>query len=150
MSASGTYAAIGSYSHAAAITIENGAGGTDWATIDATDLGNAQSEICCYAVPLGKEAFLEQLHLWGDGAQTYDVRLLYRSNIMTAAAPFPALRSILTKEGIDASAPPMDWQGEGLYMPEHSELIVLVRTNAGTAVCSGALKIRLVPKPGSL
>jgi len=50
VSASGTYAsASGGFSHSASITLESSS--EDWATIDATDIVRAQSQIACYTVP---------------------------------------------------------------------------------------------------
>ena len=63
VSASGTYSAGITGSHDSNIVIENGAGGTDWATIDSTDIPRGQSEIACYTVPLGKTATISHVHV---------------------------------------------------------------------------------------
>ena len=44
VSESGTYATLAAGSHVGDIVIENGSGGTDWATISATDFPQSQSE----------------------------------------------------------------------------------------------------------
>ncbi|MCP4230593.1 MAG: hypothetical protein GY771_10690, partial [bacterium] len=58
---SGTYATVSTGSQAAAITIENGAGTEDWATLlfDAPAYG--QSLIGAYSIPVNKTAFVSAL-----------------------------------------------------------------------------------------
>jgi len=50
---SGTYGTPSAGSHADAIVIENGAGGTDWGTIPLSGLAHGQSQVALYTVPLG-------------------------------------------------------------------------------------------------
>jgi len=94
VSASGTYATVNSLapSQAAAIVIENGAGGTDWATIGSTGTLMGQSEIACYSVPLGKTAFVEGMVVHVDSNTPADLMLVKRESILDAAAPYEAMR----------------------------------------------------------
>ena len=95
---SGTYASASAGSHAGAITIENAAGGTDWATIDATNFPKSQSEIGAYTVPSGKTAYVLLDDVTIDSGKTADVIFFQRSNADETAAPYTAMRaqSVLT------------------------------------------------------
>ena len=89
---SGTYANATAGSHAADIVIENGAGGTNWLTIDSTDFPRGQSECAVYSVPLGKTAYLKNIHISVDSNKTADAVLFHRANILETAAPYSAMR----------------------------------------------------------
>ena len=92
VSASGTYASATAGSHQADIVIENGAGGTDWLTIDSTDFPRGQSECGVYSVPLGKTAYIANIHISVDSGKTADVVLFHRGGILETSAPYPAMR----------------------------------------------------------
>lgn len=96
VSSSGTYASAAAGSHSAAITIENGSGGTDWATIDATSFPKGQSQIGVYTVPLGKVGYLREYHLnvTTSGAKTVDFIMFQRQNILETSAPYSGMRAI--------------------------------------------------------
>jgi hypothetical protein len=91
---SGTYATSAAGSHAAAITIENGAGGTDWATIDATGFPRGSSEIGVTSIPTGKTAYLENLKAFTDSTKTTTILLFQRTGILQTAAPYDAMTTI--------------------------------------------------------
>lgn len=103
VSSSGTYGTEAAGSHAAAIVIENGAGGTDWLTINATNYPRGQSQIACYAVPLGKQAFINSFALTTDGNKPVDFIMLQRRDILDASAPFKAMRTVTELFGITGS-----------------------------------------------
>ena len=92
VSKSGTYAAIGTSSHADDIVIENGAGGTDWLTIDSTIFSRGQSEVALFPVPLGKEAYIYNIHINVDSVKTASILLFKRESILDSAAPYQARR----------------------------------------------------------
>ncbi len=103
VSASGTHGDVAADSHVAAIVIENGAGGTDWATIAILPSPQSQTQIGAYSVPLGKTAYLHGLSVEVEHADTStptDVGLYTRNNILEAAAPFSPFQSLLNFGGM--------------------------------------------------
>ena len=96
VSASGTYATTAAGSHAADIVIENGAGGTTWATIDATGYPRGQTEIAAYTVPLGFTAYVPYQRVTADGNKAVDIVFFQRRGIDDAAAPYDAMRTVNT------------------------------------------------------
>ena len=96
VSASGTYTTllVASPSHVGDIVIENGAGGTDWATIDSTTLPNAQSEIGIYSLATGFTAQIMSVAVFSDSSKVTVARLFRRESILDAAAPFQAMRTL--------------------------------------------------------
>jgi hypothetical protein len=111
VSASGTYATTSAGSHAADIVIENGAGGTDWATIDSTNFPLGQSEIGVYSVPNGYNAYLLSAEVFSDSAKITNMLFFQRGNILDASPPYSAMRVVFEErlEGgsstLDISAP---------------------------------------------
>ena len=89
---SGTYATAGTQSHADDIVIENGAGGTDWLTIDATDMARGQSEVALYTIPLGKTGYVKSIHISVASNKTADVLMFKRESILDSVAPYQARR----------------------------------------------------------
>lgn len=99
VSASGTYASPSAGSQAADIVIET-SGGTEWLTIDATNIAKAQTQIGSYAVPLGKTAYLLDYNLTTDSNKAVDFLFFVRGGILTAAAPYEARRVLFQEVGI--------------------------------------------------
>jgi len=97
---SGTYASATAGSHVAAITIENGAGGTDWATIGATNFPKSQSEIGAYSVPAGYTAYVFKGEVVVDSGKTADLLFFHRAGIDDTAAPYSAMRAKSSLIGI--------------------------------------------------
>lgn len=102
VSASGSYATSAMPSHADTITIENGAGGTDWTSIVDTDFARSQSEIGVYTVPLGKTAYILGVNVTIDSSKVADVIFFQRRNILETAAPYTAMRMLFQLTGIIA------------------------------------------------
>ena len=95
---SGTYASSSAGSHADDIVVENSGGGTDWATIDATDFPKSQSEIGAYSVPSGYTAYVKLREVTIDSGKTCDLIFFWRANADESAAPYSPMRaqSVLT------------------------------------------------------
>jgi len=106
VSASGTYATATAGSHAADIVIENGAGGTDWATLDSTAFPKAQTQIAVYSVPLGKQAVVNDYKITTGGNKPVDFIFFQRQNILETAAPYTAMRMILELTQVDTEFSP--------------------------------------------
>lgn len=104
VSASGTYATATSGSHAGTITVENGAGGTDWAVLGATNFPKAQTEIGAYSVPRGYTAYVFRTGIVIDSGKTADVIFFHRGNIDETAAPYTAMRAKSVLTGLPGGA----------------------------------------------
>jgi len=94
VSASGSYATIAGGSHTAAITIEDGGGAADWATISATGFAKGQTQIGCYTIPLGKTGWVNNASIRIEDSGVADVMMFKREGILDAAAPYSALLAI--------------------------------------------------------
>lgn len=99
VSKSGTYATTAGGTHAADIVIENGAGGTDWATISSTDFDRSQSTIGFYTIPLGKTGYVHAFSTTVDSTKSANIIAIRRENILETAAPFSPMRAILELGG---------------------------------------------------
>jgi hypothetical protein len=93
VSAVGTYGAA----NTAAVTIENGGGGTDLIRIGIEE-GQAQSG--GWTVPVGKTGYLLSLHLHVDAKQSANVRVFTREDIDDTSAPMKSKRIKLFFEGV--------------------------------------------------
>jgi len=100
VSKSGTYPTTLVGSHAADIVIENGAGGTDWATIGNTDFSRSNTEIGFYTVPLGFTAFVHALSVTVDSTKSASIIAVKRENILETSVPFTAMRVLLELGGV--------------------------------------------------
>lgn len=143
VSESGSYASATAGSHAASIVIENGTGGTDWLTIDATDYAKGQSELGCYTVPLGKTAYISHIKADSEAANISDIVLFNRNNILDAAAPYQPAQIQLTLGGALASHTFNPEVPYGPY-PELSDIGFMAKVAAGTGIISVDYEIILV------
>lgn len=100
VASSGTYASATAGSHQAAIVIENGSGGTNWATIDAANFPKGQTEIGVYTVPLGKTAHIPSLKIFVDSSKTATIIFFQRQNILETAVPYSAMREVAAYVGV--------------------------------------------------
>lgn len=94
VSASGTYATQSAQSHAGTITIENGAGGTDWALIPDTDIPRGESEIGAITIPANRTGFITNVRLQSQDDKKSNIVMFRRENALEQAAPYSAMRLI--------------------------------------------------------
>jgi len=100
VSKSGAYPTALVGSHDDDIVIENGSGGTDWATIGNTDFARSITSIGFYTVPLGFTAFVHSISITVDSTKSASVIAVKRENILEAAAPFTPMITLLELGGI--------------------------------------------------
>ena len=111
VSKSGTYATALAGSHSDDIVIENGAGGTDWADINATDFPKSQTEIGAYTIPDGYTGYLLGAFGFSDASKTTELIFFKREGILDSSAPYEAMRVVFEErlEGgeftVDPKAP---------------------------------------------
>lgn len=94
VASSGTYATQVAPSHAGSIVIENAAGGEDWATIQDTDIGRAQTQVAVYSVPKNRQAYISGIKISSDADKKVNLVLFQRQNILQTAAPYAAMRLV--------------------------------------------------------
>lgn len=101
VTSSGSYATSVAGSHSAAITIENGAGGTDWAIIPLNNsFATSRSRIAVYTVPLGKTAYLLRYDATIETTKIVDLVFFKRENILETAAPYTPMEMVFEAEGL--------------------------------------------------
>ena len=131
VSGSGTYATASAGSHSASITIENGAGGTDWAIIDATDFPKSQTEIGAYTIPVGYTGYFLGGFGFSDSTKTTELIFFKREGIMETSPPYQAMRTVFEErlEGgeftVDPKAP--------ILLGTGCDVGFLGKVNTGTA-----------------
>ena len=132
VSASGTYATIAAAggSHTADIVIET-SGGTVWATIPATDIARAQSEIGWYSVPLGYTAYVKSMEVLIESSKITDVVFFKRENILETAAPYSALRVVRDFAGLTTSPAPVQFNTPFKF-PELTDIGFMAKVSAST------------------
>lgn len=101
---SGTYADETSPSHAASIVIENAAGTEDWITIhhDGT-LGYGQSQVACYTVPLGYEAYIADIAYSPATTKVINLYFFQRGGILNTSE-LEGMRLVRATIGLDSHA----------------------------------------------
>lgn len=142
VSASGTYATQTTGSHSADIDIENGAGGTDWATIYSTGFPHSQSEICVYSVPLGKKAYVLDYGITSDANKDFDFIFFKRESILATSAPYEAMR--IQFEGVGIEGEIKRVFRDPLEFPALTDFGFMVTVGTGTAQMSGDMNILLI------
>ena len=88
VSSSGTYATQTNPSHVGTITIENAAGGSDWAQISDGSFPRGDSEIGVYTVPKGRSAYVQAIRASSDADKKTNIILFKRGNILETVAPY--------------------------------------------------------------
>lgn len=141
--ASGTYAAVGSESHAADIVIENAAGTEDWLTIEKDGIAFSQSQVALYTVPLGKKAYITSYTYGIDATKTPDLFLFQRRNILETAAPYTAQRILRTWEGVEGHSGLLLRDPLGPF-PALTDLGSMAVLSSGTAKVSVTMTILLM------
>lgn len=114
VSKSGTYPTALVGSHDDAIVIENGSGGTDWATIGNTDFSRSATSIGFYTVPLGFTAHVHSVSITVDSTKSASVIAVKRQNILETAAPFTPMITLLELGGISGQ------DNESLKLPSEA------------------------------
>ena len=139
---SGTYAAVGSESHAADIVIESSAG-VEWLTIKKEAIAFGQSQVALYTVPLGKKAYITGYSYGVDSTKTPDLYLFQRQGILQTAAPYSAQRVLRTWDGIEGHSGQILKDPLGPF-PALTDLGSMAALSVGTAKVSVTMTILLM------
>jgi len=143
VSKSGTYATGSAGSHADDIVIENGSGGTDWATIGNTDFSRSEAAIGLYTIPLGKTGFVHSFSTTVDSTKSASILVVERENILETAAPFTAMKTILEFGGITGQDSE-SFKVPSIKVPALTDIGLLGRIASGTTEIDINFRILLV------
>lgn len=144
VSASGTYASQTAGSHAGTITIENGAGGTDWAVIADTDIARADAEIGVYSVPVNRSFYLMRVRLQIDEANKSNVVLFRRTGILQTAAPYDGM--VMLEEYPAASGSLQFDYDPPIRVPQLSDVGLMAKSSSSTiTVCATIAGVEVIP-----
>lgn len=143
VSASGTYATSSSGSHADTITIENGAGGTDWGTIDLNSFPNSQTRIGVYTIPLGKTGYILGADISIESTKVVDAIFFQRQNILETSPPYTAMRIVYENAGLTDTRKLSIKSPIGGF-PELTDLGYMSKVASGTADVDVDFEILLV------
>jgi hypothetical protein len=91
VSKSGTYSTQTARSHAGTITIENAAGGEDWAVIADGTLARGKTEMAVYTTPRDRRAALRNVTISSDADKKANIVLYKRENILETATPYSSM-----------------------------------------------------------
>lgn len=143
---SGTYATQSTGSHAASITIENGAGTEDWTTIDATDFPKGQSEIGAFSVPAGKTAYIKRTNISVEANKTIDAVFFVRESIDQTSAPYSAMLAKAEVNGVEGGSVSIFGNAELPLSPivGPADCGWLAKTSTGTAKVAVEFEIYMV------
>ena len=131
VSKSGTYSTQTARSHAGTITIENAAGGEDWAVIVDGTLGRGKTEMAVYTTPRDRSAALRNVTISSDSDKKANIVLYKRENILEVAAPYT---SMLLVTEYPQSAGLLDVVFDPpLYFPPLCDFGFLANVSASTA-----------------
>lgn len=95
ISKSGTYATQTAGTQAGTITIENAAGGEDWAMISDGSLGKAVSEMAVYTTPRNTAAAIFNVTVSSDSDKKANIVMFKRENILETAAPYSPMSLVV-------------------------------------------------------
>jgi len=143
VSKSGTYATGSAGSHADDIVIENGAGGTDWATIGNTDFSRSDAAIGLYTVPLGKTGFVHAFATTVDSTKSASILVITRENILETSAPFSPMKTILEFGGVTGQDSE-SFKVPSIKVPALTDIGLLGMIASGTTEIDVSFRILLV------
>lgn len=144
VASSGTYATQAAPSHVGTITIENAAGGEDWAQISDGSFPRGSSEIGVYTVPKGRSAYVQAIRASSDADKKTNIVLFKRSNILETVAPYSPM--VLVAEFPQVSGSLQIDYDPPLIMPELTDFGFMASTLASTSdVSIGFDVIECVP-----
>lgn len=145
VSKSGTYATQTAGSQAGAITIENAAGGEDWAAIADGALGKGQTEMAVYTTPRGKSVAVMNITVSSDADKKANIVMFKRENILETAAPYSPMTLVVefpqSAGLIDVAFDPP------LYFPPLCDFGFLASVSASTVdVSIGMDMVEFIPR----
>jgi hypothetical protein len=146
VSKSGTYATPTAGSHAGEIVIENGAGGTDWLTIDATGFPKGQSEVGAFTIPANTTGYVKLRDLSIDSGKTIDMVFFAREGVDETAAPFSPMRAQSVISGVTGGSVETFGSVEIPFGPYNgpTDMGFMARVSSGTASVSIEFEIFII------
>jgi hypothetical protein len=143
VSLSGTYATQTANSHVGTITLRVASAGATWSSIGILPRPTGQSQIACYTVPDGYQAYVFLQEVRVDSTKSADVVFMARHDADDVVTPFPAMRMVANFVGISgiASADP-NAPRDGFAAP--ADLMFMGKISSGVAQIVVDFEILLV------
>lgn len=139
---SGTYGTQAAGSHAGNITIENAAGGTDWAQIQLNGFPSGTTGIGSITVPRNHVGLVSSIQINVDQTKTTDVLILKREGILQSAAPYKPIQKVQEFLGVARSIS-ITFEMPLLF-PELTDLGVLAKVSNGTGAVSVDMEVLML------
>jgi len=143
VASSGTYASQSAGSHVGDIVIENAAGTENWASILVTGFARGQSQIGCYTVPLGYQAYLTGIDVSSESNKLINLNFYTRSGILAASAPYQAMQLKTEFVGFEGQSSVSFDFPKGPY-DALTDMIFMGKVGSGTADISIDFRMVLV------
>ncbi len=139
---SGTYGTQSAGSHAGDITIENAAGGTDWAKIPVNSFPTSQASIGSYTIPDQYTGYVTDLSIEVEGTKSVDVILLARGGILQTAAPYSPIYRLYEWVGV-TEAIHQEFSNP-LRVEELTDIGIVAKVSNGTGAVTTTMEILLL------
>lgn len=141
---SGTYGTATAGSHVGDITIENAAGGTDWAQIQLNGFPSGNTCIGSLTIPRNHVGLLSsiQINVDASGGKTMDVLIMQRSQILQTAAPYAPILKI--QEFLGMSGESSIHFDVPFKVPELTDIGVMAKSSNGTNAISVDMEVLML------
>lgn len=145
VSASGTHAdGVTTFSHAAAILVEDGAGTEVWGSIIASP-SRGQSLIGCFTTPITHAARFLDYTFSSDTNKLPNHAMFTRGGIMTTSAPFEAIRTKREFSGVPGIHSVIEVHERQDAIAPGTDLLWMAQVAASTVDVSVSFELELLP-----
>lgn len=144
VSTSGTYATHATSSHDGSITIREVNSGDVWSTILLNSYGRGQSQIGCYTVPSGYEAYITSITYSTESDKEAEILMYKRENALDTLEPFSPMRLVTEINSAKGTS------GIAYKYPirfnEETDIFLIGKLKAGTGLMTVDFEIILIEK----
>jgi hypothetical protein len=141
--ASGSYGTQTTGSHVGALSIRVSGGGATWSTIADVPIPQGQSEIGCYTVPDGFNAYIIQQDIHVDSTKAVDVVIMTRQGIDVTSSPFTPFKTVSHYVGVSGHNP-TDFKAPMDNFPGRTDILYMAKVASSTADVSVHFSILLI------
>jgi hypothetical protein len=125
------------------LSIRVSGAGAIWSTIADVPLPQGQSEIGCYTVPDGYNAFIIQQDIDVDSTKSVDVVIMSRQGIDVTSSPFTPIRTVVHYVGVTGHNP-TDFKAPMDSFPGKTDILYMAKVTSSTAAVSVHFSIMLI------
>jgi hypothetical protein len=140
---SGQYGTQTAGSHIGAISIRVSGAGATWSTISDVPYPQGQSEIGCYTVPDGYNAYIIQQDVDVDSTKSVDIIIMSRQGIDVVSSPFTVMKTVVHYVGVTGHNP-TDFKAPMDSFPARTDIMYMGKVSSSTASMSVHFSIMLV------